>query len=495
MKAYLMHRDRDFAAPEEASPTQRAMIEDLGLEGVLAAMAGDDQLIHEVSRRALLAGLTEADEVRYRQAALSDCLAHPEAVRRLHEIAIGATGRPRQIWGSLGRSPGLVLSHAVRLLAALLDDLRDLRKHADDVAGEFESEAFTRFFAMVAEELDDAYLDEVAGHLKRLEFRNGVLIGARLGAGGKGTEYILRRPNHEPHGLERMAAIFDRSGYGFTLPPRDEHGAQALGDLRDQGINLVAEAAEQSADHIVAFFTALLIEVGFYVGCLNLSERLAERETTTCIPEIAPAGAPDLTARGLYDLGLALRTDDLLVPNDIAARGRSLVVITGANQGGKSTFLRSIGLAQLMAQAGAFVAAESLRTDLRDGLFTHFKREEDTEMKSGKLDEELARMSEIADALRPTGMVLFNESFAATDEQEGSEIARQVTEALLSAGIKVFHVTHMYELAHGFQPADGPAPLSLRAERTGDGTRTFRLVEAPPLSTSFGEDVYRRVFA
>ncbi|HVV88880.1 MAG TPA: hypothetical protein VHB53_00165 [Solirubrobacterales bacterium] len=495
MKAYLMHRDRDFAAPEEASPTQEAMIEDLGLEGVLAAMADGDELIREVSRRALLAGLPDTDEVGYRQAALSDCLAHPEAVRRLHEIATDAIGRPRQIWGSLGRSPRLVLSHAVRLLGALLEDLRALRKHADEVAPEFESEAFTRFFAMVAEELDDAYLDEVAGHLKRLEFKGGVLISARLGTSGKGTDYVLRRPEHEPHGLERVAAIFDRSGYGFTLPPRDEQGAQALSDLRDQGINLVAEAAEQSADHVVAFFSALLVEAGFYVGCLNLRERLADRSAATCIPAVAPVGEPDLTARGLYDVGLALRTEDRMVPNDIVAEGRSLVVVTGANQGGKSTFLRSVGLAQLMAQAGMFVAAESLRTDLRDGLFTHFKREEDAGMKSGKLDEELARMSEIADALGPTGMVLFNESFAATDEQEGSEIARQVTEALLSAGIKVVHVTHMYELAHGLETAADLDPLFLRAERTEDGTRTFRLVEAPPLSTSFGEDVYRRVFA
>jgi hypothetical protein len=495
MKAYLMHPDRDFAAPEEVSPTDAAMIEDLGLEGVLAAMADGDELIREVARRAFLAGLTDAEEVRYRQAALADCLAHPKAVRRLHEIATSATGRRRQIWGSLGHSPGLVLSHAVRLLAALLEDLHDLREHAEDVAAEFESEAFTRFFATVVEELDDAYLDEVASHLKRLQFRGGVLISARLGSGGKGTGYVLRRPAHEPRGLERVAALFDRSGYGFTLPPRDEQGARALGDLRDQGINLVAEAAEQSADHVASFFSALLVEVGFYVGCLNLRERLVDREAAVCIPEIAPAGEPELTARGLYDVGLALRTENRLVPNDIVAEGRSLVVITGANQGGKSTFLRSIGLAQLMAQAGTFVGADSFGTDLRDGLFTHFKREEDTEMKSGKLDEELARMSAIADALRPTGMVLFNESFAATDEQEGAEIARQVTAALLDAGVKVIHVTHMYELAHGLEVDGKVDALFLRAERTDDGTRTFRLVEAPPLSTSFGEDVYRRVFA
>jgi MutS domain V len=77
-------------------------------------------------------------------------------------------------------------------------------------------------------------------------------------------------------------------------------------------------------------------------------------------------------------------------------------MITGANQGGKSTFLRSVGVAQLMMQCGMFVAAESLRASVVDGVFTHFKREEDATMERGKLDEELSRMSDIVDAITPT---------------------------------------------------------------------------------------------
>ena len=101
-------------------------------------------------------------------------------------------------------------------------------------------------------------------------------------------------------------------------------------------------------------------------------------------------------------------------------------MITGANQGGKSTFLRSVGVAQLMTQCGMFVGAQSLRVNVCDGVFTHYKREEDETMESGKLDEELARMSEIADHIGAGSVLLCNESFAATNEREGSQIARQV---------------------------------------------------------------------
>jgi DNA mismatch repair ATPase MutS len=184
-----------------------------------------------------------------------------------------------------------------------------------------------------------------------------------------------------------------------------------------------------------------------------------------------------------------------VVGNDVNASRKDLVIITGANQGGKSTFLRSLGLAQLMMQAGMFVAARSFEGEIRDGVFTHYKREEDPTMTSGKLDEELSRMDEIAGRLRPNALVLFNESFAATNEREGSEIATQITSALVESGVKVAFVTHQYEFAHGLCERRLANALFLRAERQAGGLRTFRLVEGAPLETSYGKDLYDSVFA
>ena len=193
-------------------------------------------------------------------------------------------------------------------------------------------------------------------------------------------------------------------------------------------------------------------------------------------------------------LAITLKLEQRVVANDLNAENKDLVVITGANRGGKSTFLRSIGLAQLMMQCGAFVPAKSFTSDLSEGVFTHFKREEDTAMKSGKLDEELKRMSDIVDHLSADCTVLFNESFAATNEREGSEISRQIVSALLEKRVKVFFVTHQYEFAHSLYEKKMANAVFLRAERKTGGERTFKVVPGEPLETSYGEDLYDQIF-
>lgn len=103
-------------------------------------------------------------------------------------------------------------------------------------------------------------------------------------------------------------------------------------------------------------------------------------------------------------------------------------------------------------------------------------------------------MSEIVDRIRPGCVLLCNESFAATNEREGSEIGRQVVCALVEAGVKVLLVTHLFDLASRLGADGAGRTLFLRAEREGDGRRTFKVREGEPLPTSDGEDSYRRIF-
>lgn len=490
-----MHPDRDVDLGRALPANEADLTRDLGLDTLFAAMARGDIFLSSVARTVVLSSLTDPAEIRYRQQILADCLAQPTAVRRIYQVAVAAIEAEKNAYRfGAGRHPSGVLHRAVEVLEVLLQSLKQLRRIADEQASTFRSPGLTAFFEMLAAELGDDYFAVVEGHLQQLRFHTGVLVSAELGTGCKGRDYVLRRPRKVKRSWVERISLTNRFSYTLTIPERDVAGARALAELRDRGINLVANALAQSTDHILSFFTLLRAELGFYICCLNLHAQLVDNGMPLCFPEPVSADQAALSCHGLYDVCLGLRLADRAVGNDVVADGKSLVMITGANQGGKSTFLRSVGLAQLMMQSGMCVGAESFRTNICTGVFTHYSREEDATMTCGKLEEELRRMSEIVDHLKPRSVLLFNESFAATNEREGSQIARDVIRALVNSDIKILFVTHLFDLAHGLYGECADAALFLRAERQAGGHRTFRLIEGEPLPTSYGQDLYERIF-
>jgi MutS domain V len=490
----LERRQRSTSPPEEPGE-YGGLAQDLELETLWNAMAGGDEFLYETAKRAVLSGLSDPAEIHYRQQVLADCLEHSEVVRQLYELAIEALAC-QQIVGSFwsGAGPDLIVHRSVRLLGLYLAILTRLRHIADEHGASFHSEGFRRFFAMVRHELADDYLETVKQHLRELELARGVLESAELGKGDKGTGYVFHKAPPDPSWKQRLRRGKQPPSFSFELHPRDQAGFRALGEIRGRGLNPVADAVAQSADHVQSFFIMLRLELAFYLGCLNLHRLLQAKGEPTCFPEPVGEGQLVLTARGIYDVCLTLHLQERVVGNDVNADGKSLVMITGANQGGKSTLLRSLGLGQLMMHSGMFVGAQSFRAAVCAGVFTHYKREEDAAMESGKLDEELSRMSEIVDRIKPGSILLCNESFASTNEREASEIARQVVRAMLDRQIRVVFVTHLYDLAHSFHAQQPGTALFLRAEREPDGRRTYKLLEGEPLRTSYGEDSYRRIF-
>lgn len=489
-----MHGGRDFDLDRALPPNEQELTQDLTLDRLFDGMALGDTFLRDVAKKAVLSGLTDPQEIVYRQHVLEDCVEEPAIVREIYAIAVEAIEGERKIYRSVWPHPDTILHRSIEVLELFVRLLKKLRGIADQHADKFQSEGFAAFFEMLRRELDDEYFRSIEDHLKQLRFRHGVLISARLGKGNKGLNYVLRKPRSTRQGWRQWLSFRNDSAYTVVIADRDEGGMQAMSELRGRGINLAANALAQSADHILSFFWMVRAELGFYIGCLNLRRQLAEKGEPLCFPVPLAPGRPELSSCGLYDVCLCLSLEGRVVGNDVRADDKRLVVITGANQGGKSTFLRSIGLAQLMMQCGMFVAAEAFRANVCEALFTHYRREEDPTMTKGKLDEELSRMSGIVDRVSPNCVVLFNESFSATNEREGAEIASAIVRALVETGIKIFFVTHSFELAHGFYCQGMDAALFLRAERRADGERTFRLVEGEPLPTSYGEDLYRAMF-
>ena len=118
-------------------------------------------------------------------------------------------------------------------------------------------------------------------------------------------------------------------------------------------------------------------------------------------------------------------------------------------------------------------------------------------MNSGRLDEELGRMSRIVDSLGDNAIVFLNESFASTTEKEGSLIAYDIIKALTEAGVKVLTVTHLLSFAQRvYQESEGNPDSGvefLSAQRMENGRRTFKMIQHAPELTSFGLDLYEEM--
>ena len=515
MNVFLLYKKEDFELQQELSWNEQALTQDLELKTLFDAMALKDDFLFEMVRKVILCSTNiETETILYRQEILKDCLKNPKIIQEIYKLASETLDKTKKNWwGIFSNFPNSVLYRSVRDLEMFLEMLKKLRGIADKHAGKFNSAGFIRLFTMLQKELNDDYFQELQEHLSRLKFREGVLMSAQLGKGNKGTKYVLRKlessniswwqktiqylfPNY--YEKRQKGVAYDTNGavssFTFFINSRDEGGVRSLGELKNIGINLVANALAQSDDHILSFFNSLRAELAFYMGCLNLHDELISLKEPVSFPEPVNGKRHVLVFSELYDACLALSKKQKVTGNDINADGKSLVIITGANQGGKTTFLRSIGLAQLMMQSGMFVAAQSFKANVCDSVITHFRREEDSSMKSGKLEEELVRMNQIIEKITPNAIILFNESFAATNEREGSEIARQIVSALIEYGFKVLFVTHLYEFAFNYYSQKMSNALFIRAERQVNDIRSFRLNEGKPLNTSYGGDLYEEVF-
>src|ERR1700683_4129700 len=485
MKVHLLSADRDFDFSAEAIPEQEALVQDLELD--------------QVARQVVLHGLDSPDEIRYRQSVLSDFIGHPDLVGELYAICLDPIRARKGNWGIWGRTstnPSTILAGSVReleMFAGFLKQLRAVAEKYSDVVG---SDGLTNFFWSLQSNLTEEYFDTIEEHLRRLRFRHGVLMSAVLGPDISGRDFVLVWPNQTKTTWRQRLGLGPKRGYSFTVPPRDDAASPSLENLRSRGVNLVANAVARSADHVESYLAVLRAELAFYIGCLNLREALSLWGGPLCFPDPAPATPVQLQATALRDPILILRSKTDVFGNDVRTGGKQLVIVTGANSGGKSTFLRSIGVAQLLMQCGCVVPAEAFRSSVCRGVFTHFIREEDSSMERGRLDDELARMSSLVDSLVPGSLLLCNESFASTNEREGSEIGRQVVRTFLESGVRVVYVTHQYDFALSFtRSSETESVLFLRAERDADGSRRFTLAEHEPQPTSYGADLYAKVFS
>jgi DNA mismatch repair protein MutS len=220
-------------------------------------------------------------------------------------------------------------------------------------------------------------------------------------------------------------------------------------------------------------------EIRFYLSYLAFVSRFSAAGLTFSYPEITTeTGA--VSVDDAFDVALAIKSPDEnkpLVCNDFALSGSERIfVVTGPNQGGKTTFARTIGQCAYLASLGCPVPARHATLTLPDQIYTHFERQESLSTLHGKLDDELVRIHDILSRATDASIVIMNESFSSTTVDDALLIGIEVLERILKLGCVAVYVSFLDELADF-----DPACVSMVGEVAHDDPtqRTFKFTRRP----------------
>ena len=243
--------------------------------------------------------------------------------------------------------------------------------------------------------------------------------------------------------------------------------------------------------------TRLIPDFIFYIRWAEFCEQVIKSGLPMTKPQILDEGSGKLSAKGLYNLKLAIQILDGsqldVVKNDFEfSKEHGIYIMTGPNRGGKTTFTQAVGLIVLLAQNGLYVPCEALSLSPCDNIFTHFPADENQTVNLGRLGEESKRISEIFSLATENSLLLFNESLATTSFTEGLYIAKDVVKAMRSLGARTIFNTHMHELAMNLEEINAPdGKIKVASLVTGihEGRRSYKVYCAPPDGISYARDI------
>lgn len=242
---------------------------------------------------------------------------------------------------------------------------------------------------------------------------------------------------------------------------------------------------EKNVNFLDAAIVAFDREIQFYIAFLDFMARFRKAGLKFCYPQLS-LDSKDIHDYEGFDAALALKLikeNSPIVCNDFYLRGRErIVVVTGPNQGGKTTFARAFGQMHYLAGIGCPVPGKEARLFLCDRLFTHFGKEAEIKDLYGKLFDDVARIHDILDRATPRSIVLINEIFTSTTLHDAVFLSRQVMEKIKHADLLCVWVTFIDELASA-----GDQVVSMVSQIVPDNpsSRTFKIVRKPADGLSY----------
>ena len=488
MKTGLLFKDKPFRL-RELNNFDKDLISDLELEIIIKEASDRSKILRNAFENVLLTPLMDKDLILYRQDILKDAINNKVQMVKFYDLVSKAIFdiKDKFRFGIIDNSPSSVVRTSVDMMKYAFEQIEFAREYLVNF-NDVKSEGLKNFIDDMNKTFDPKTIAKARTILNGMDFENGYMMSCELDEIMTENNYVFHRSTF----IDKDSKKRWKKAEVIEFPTMSESLVNDTNKKLDLAFKSAAPIMGRVMNDIMDYLDCLRNELAYYVACINLYNSFKKYEMDLCFPNISDNN--DFIYDSLYDVALSFRNKKMAIGNNHNILNKKIMVITGANQGGKTTFLRSYGQAKLMLQAGLFVGAKSLKFNLTEAIYTHFDREEDTNMESGKLDDELKRLSLIIDNIKPNSTILLNESFQSTNEREGSLIGFEIIKALLDSNINVVLVTHMFELSNDIKNEYNDSSIFMRAERNDDGSRTFKISENETLRTSFAMDLYNKIF-
>lgn len=232
-------------------------------------------------------------------------------------------------------------------------------------------------------------------------------------------------------------------------------------------------------------------EMQYYLAYLRFEEKMKEQGFSFCVP--MKGTDRRLEAEGLYDLALAcvncVRKKPVVSNNLTYGPRECFFVVGGPNQGGKTTFARSMGQLVYLAGMGLDVPAKRAEVPYFTALLTHFSAEESLGSGKGKLKEELTRLAPMMKDEAENAFVIINELFTTAAHYDGCIMGKRVLTHFIDKGCMGVYVTHLRELGEGIE---GVAALTAMLDGSRERKRTYKISREHMEGVGYAEDIVKK---
>ena len=218
-------------------------------------------------------------------------------------------------------------------------------------------------------------------------------------------------------------------------------------------------------------------EIQFYLSWLDFIKPFRQAGLSFCYPKLCNSAERLYNFDG-FDLALARIEYGKTVVNDFTLNApERIIVVTGPNQGGKTTFARAFGQTHYLASLGLCIPGREAALYLFDNILTHFGREEDLSTLNGKLQDDLVRLQELIDKATDRSIIIVNEIFASTTLSDALALGGHMMNTFSTLGAPTVLVTFLDELA-----SHGPETVSMMSmiSENDPTKRTFKIIRKPP---------------